>query len=80
MLNFLRENEGKVQDIIGACAGVLSEARHQLKVLDPVLGDKELVRLVAVEHAKLSRGWPEPTAIESRGCLAGECMEWGEGG
>jgi len=56
MLDWLRENEVAVHDSRLLYQVVLREASDHLKVLDPVRGEKELVRLVAVEAAKLSRG------------------------
>jgi hypothetical protein len=53
MLDWLRENEVAVHDFRGLYHAVLREASRHLKVLDPVRGEKELVKLVA---AKLSRG------------------------
>ena len=56
MLDFLRENQAAPQLMRGICEQVASEASHYLKILDPKRGDKELVKAVAVELAKLSRG------------------------
>jgi len=55
MLDWLCENEVAVHFSRGLYQAVLREASHHLKVLDPVRGEKELVRLVAVEAARLSR-------------------------
>ena len=56
MLDRMRDNEAAVQAFPQPCHAVLCTATHHLKILNPVRGDKELVRLVAVELAKLSRG------------------------
>ena len=56
MLDIMRENDAAVQTMSRPCQSLLHLATQVLKILDPVRGDKELVRLVAVELAKLSRG------------------------
>ena len=59
MLDFFRmarEPGAASQEVRGICERVASEASEYLKILDPVLGDKELVKAVAVELAKLHRG------------------------
>ena len=56
MLDIMRENDAAVQAWPQRFHSVLCTATHNLKILNPVRGDKELVRLVAVELAKLSRG------------------------
>jgi len=55
MLDLLRENQA-AQEMWGMCELVASEASQKLKILDPNRGDKELVKVMAVELAKLSRG------------------------
>ena len=56
LLDLLRENETALQgDInIQRVHHLLSEASWNLEILDPELGQKELIQLVAVELAKLS--------------------------
>jgi len=54
MLDHLREEAQPV--MWGIFGHLLSEASKHLKILDPKRGDKELVKAVAVELAKLSRG------------------------
>jgi hypothetical protein len=49
----MRENESAVQNAAASCKGVLAEASSQLKVLDPEVGDTELIQAVAVEALKL---------------------------
>ena len=59
MLDLLRENQAAPQEAWGpqkawgGCEGVVFEASRALKILDPVLGDKELVKAVAINKAKL---------------------------
>ena len=54
LLDLIRNNEEAVHHMV--CQDVLREASKHLWVLDPELGDAELIRLVAVELAKQSRG------------------------
>jgi len=56
MLDFMREKQAAPQKVRGMCKHVASEASQYLKILDPVFGDKELAKAMAVELAKLSRG------------------------
>ena len=69
LLDVIRENEVQVQKMAEGvavaflfdnsyrhkAAGVLKQASLYLKVLDPELGDEELIKAVAVELAKLLR-------------------------
>jgi hypothetical protein len=57
LLDLMRENRAAVQDILAVTLGVLCEASADLKVLDPELGEEELVKAVAVEVAKLRGGY-----------------------
>jgi hypothetical protein len=50
----MHENETAVQEIQAACHHLLSEASARLKVLDPELGEQELIKLVAAELARLA--------------------------
>jgi hypothetical protein len=56
LLALLRENEAAVQDLSGPCQKVLQQASVHLKILDPELGEEELIQSVAVEVAKLVAG------------------------
>jgi len=56
MLDFMRENQERMKFVGGLIKALLAGASMQLKILDPVRGEKELIRLVAVEAARLSRG------------------------
>ena len=56
MLELLRGNQAAVQKVRGVLKKALSEASQYLKILDPKRGDKELVKALAVELAKLRRG------------------------
>jgi len=57
MLDLLRENQAALYEVCTtparACAGVVMEVSQHLQILDPVLGDQELIKEVAVELAKL---------------------------
>ena len=53
LLAFLRENEARVQEAIGQCVHILDEATKHLQILDPELGDEELIESVAAELARL---------------------------
>ena len=53
LLDFLRDNQAAVQEMSATVKMVLNQAIN-LKILDPVLGEKELARSVAVELVKLS--------------------------
>jgi hypothetical protein len=50
----MRENEAAVQDMAGQCLAILDEASSRLKILDPELGEEELIKSVAAERAKLA--------------------------
>jgi len=56
MLELLRQIQSATSEVRGMCEHVVCEASQHLKILDPKRGDKELVKAVAVELAKLSRG------------------------
>ena len=51
LLDLLRENETSVPDRV--LASLLDEASSGLKILDPELGEEELIESVAAERAKL---------------------------
>ena len=54
MLNMLRENEGAVQEDLLNCKQVLEQAGKDLTLLDPELGEEELIKSVAAELAKVT--------------------------
>ena len=56
LLDLLRENRAQVQDMIGLCEEILHSATNQLQILDPVLGEQELVECWEGELVKLF-GW-----------------------
>ena len=56
LLDLLRENEAAVQEYKGLVQLLMSRTSRDLNILDLVSGEKELVRLMAVELAKLSSG------------------------
>ena len=53
LLDLMRENETRVQETAAACAAVLALARQHLTILDPEVGEEELIKAVAAAHAKL---------------------------
>jgi len=53
LLDLLRENRARVQDMLGVCQPMLSEASGQLQILDPETGNQELIESWALELAKL---------------------------
>ena len=53
LLDLMRENETRVQEMAAPCAGVLKHASLELTVLDPEVGEEELVQAVAAALAKL---------------------------
>ena len=55
MLDLLRENEASVQNMAALFEQVLREAVRGLTILDSEVGDKELIKEVAVELAELRR-------------------------
>jgi len=50
----MRENEAAVQANLAQCKYVLQQASLKLKILDPEVGEQELVKSVAAEMAKLT--------------------------
>ena len=56
LLDLLRENRARVQDIAGSCLQILDDASAHLKVLDPETGNEELIESWAGELAQLRRG------------------------
>jgi len=55
LLDLMRGNEATVKTLSNECRHLLSEASAHLKILDPELGEEELIELVAAELAKLSQ-------------------------
>jgi len=53
LLDLLRDNEGALEGILGNCRGMLEEASSRLMILDPELGDEELIQSVAAQLVKL---------------------------
>jgi hypothetical protein len=53
LLDLMRENEAAVQDKAGLFLPIVDRASSHLKILDPALGEEELIKSVAAERAKL---------------------------
>jgi len=53
LLDLMRENEAAVQKWAARCAAVLEIARHHLTILDPEVGEEELIQAVAAALANL---------------------------
>jgi len=53
LLDLMRENEARVQEWAVPCAGVLESARQHLTILDPEVGEEELIQVVAAALANL---------------------------
>jgi hypothetical protein len=51
----MRQNEAAMEKVAAGCQQVLAHASSYLKILDPEVGDEELIKAVAVEQAKLRR-------------------------
>ena len=49
----MRENEAKVQKWAAPCAALLGQASERLTILDPEVGEEELIRAVAAALANL---------------------------
>ena len=49
----MRENQAAVHAKLPACQMILREACSHLKILDPELGEKELIKAVEAERANL---------------------------
>ena len=54
MLNLLHENEAVGQQDLLNCKHVLEQASKDLTLLDPELGEEELIKSVAAELAKVT--------------------------
>ena len=55
LLDLMRDNKAVVQDISDRCKDILFNASAYLKILDPEVGEEELIKSVAAELAKLSQ-------------------------
>ena len=53
VLDLMRENEAPVQKMAATCASVLERARQNLTILDPEVGEEELIQAVAAALAEL---------------------------
>ena len=53
LLDLMRENEARVQNVAASCAKRLDYARSHLTILDAEVGEEELIKAVAAEVAKL---------------------------
>ena len=53
LLDLMRENETRLQGMASACAAMLKHASSFLDILDPEVGEEELIQAVAAELAKL---------------------------
>jgi len=54
LLDLMRENGARVQKWATACAAVLELARQHLTILDPEVGEEELIQAVAAALAMRS--------------------------
>ena len=54
LLDRMRENEARVKKWAAGCAAVLSSASEKLTILDPEVGEEELIQAVAAAMANLS--------------------------
>ena len=55
LLDLMREKGASVHSNLAHCRGLLLHATRSLKILDPELGEEELVKSVAAELAKLAQ-------------------------
>ena len=53
LLDLMREKEERVQSIAAACEKVLEAASQNLTILDPEVGEEELIKSWAAALAKL---------------------------
>jgi len=60
LLDLMRGNEAAVKELSIQIQYLLDEASAHLKILDPELGEEELIELVAAELAKLSQHLRKP--------------------
>ena len=53
LLDLMRENDARVRRMAAPCAAVLDLARKHLTILDPEVGEEELIQAVQAALAKL---------------------------
>ena len=53
LLDLMRANEATVQKLAAGCASLLERARQHLTILDPEVGEEELIQAVAATLANL---------------------------
>ena len=53
LLDLMRENEAIVQKVSAGYASLLEMVRHHLTILDPEVGEEELIQAVAAALANL---------------------------
>ena len=53
LLDLMRENEARLQNVAALCANILEHASEHLTILDPEVGDEELIKAVAAALANL---------------------------
>jgi len=53
LLDLMRENEARVHTLAASCQELLERASQHLTILDPEVGEEELIKAVAAELAKL---------------------------
>jgi len=53
LLNLMRENGARLQNVADVCANNLQFASQHLTILDLEVGEKELIKAVAAEVARL---------------------------
>jgi len=53
LLDLMREKETRLQEMASPCAAMLEHASSYLDILDPEVGEEELIQAVAAEVAKL---------------------------
>jgi hypothetical protein len=54
LLDLMCENGALVQDTPVQCQGLLQQASKHLQILDPELGEEELIKSMAAELAKVT--------------------------
>ena len=59
LLGLIRENETQVQEKAAVCVKLLHHARSHLTILNPVIGKKKLIKVVATEMARLRAFSPD---------------------
>ena len=63
LLDLIRDNAAAVQDRSRRCQELLLKAARHLSILDPELGDMELIKLVAVEYDRLLPPLRKPSTL-----------------